>query len=417
MEERKLGQKVYDKIGLKYIKVYRAVKKGVIQFYDKDYVTFSETFAKEHAENNHVYYDEPFDVIYALISSDKLYDAYNPGEYFYVGKPLNGKVIYTSLGPEEFEGFNENHLPQKNKSFLRNIISEEIKKLLDENYESVKEIHQLADEVIKFFAKKNINIVLNNLDDVSEIKFFNSFLLSEVYQNSNKQYKILEDFLIETKINILFLPKIDNRYGDYSLYPDEKYNPSLYREINIYYENEFLIKLQNLINESIEFNEASFYFILHLNFLSHFIHEIQHAFDDYRSKSQIFKTKEFREFIETVSQKEINNKKKDLNDMKKYLNFTHEVWARFAQTVEKINFTTTDFEESPDGNLYLIYKMKSIKTVLISFYNNFYGWSSLYNPHLQISPIQRRLQKAVVQFWHKEQEFVKEKNKNPERFA
>lgn len=104
-DERKLGQSLYNKMGLKYIKVYRAVKQGVDHFYDKDYVTFSERFAKEHAENNHVYSEEPHDVIFALIPTTKLYDAYNPGEYFYSGKPLKGNVIYTSLGAEEFEGF------------------------------------------------------------------------------------------------------------------------------------------------------------------------------------------------------------------------------------------------------------------------------------------------------------------------
>lgn len=126
MDDRKLGKKLLNKVGFKYIKVYRAVKKGVTYFYDKDYVTFSEMFAKEHAENNHVYHEEPYDVIFSLISSDKLYEAYNPGEYFYSGKPLLGKVIYTSVGPDEFEGFEEN---TKN---AKKLISQKVKKIIYE---------------------------------------------------------------------------------------------------------------------------------------------------------------------------------------------------------------------------------------------------------------------------------------------
>jgi len=130
MDDRKLGQKMSDKMGLKYIKVYRAVKKGVDEFLDKDYVTFSERFAKEHAENNHVYHDEPYDVIFALIPSNKLHDAYNPGEYFYVGKPLKGKIIYTSLGPDEFEGFDENY------SIMKESLRKAIRFLINEAMQS-----------------------------------------------------------------------------------------------------------------------------------------------------------------------------------------------------------------------------------------------------------------------------------------
>lgn len=124
-EERELTTRLSDEVGFKYAKVYRAVKQGVTSFFDKDYVTLSKRFAQEHAENNHVYYDEPFDVIYALISTDKLYNATNPSEYFYSGKPKLAEVIYSSLGPDEFEGFDESY------NMLKESIRIEIRKIIN----------------------------------------------------------------------------------------------------------------------------------------------------------------------------------------------------------------------------------------------------------------------------------------------
>lgn len=105
-DDRKLGKRISDIKGAGYTKVYRAVPNDVDEFKNKDYVTFSLKFAVEHAENNEVYHEEPQKVIYALISNDKLYDAYNPGEYFYSGPDLKAKTIYNSKG-YDYEGWDE----------------------------------------------------------------------------------------------------------------------------------------------------------------------------------------------------------------------------------------------------------------------------------------------------------------------
>ena len=108
-ETRGLGTKLSDKTNNPYITVYRAVKSGVDSFYDKDFVTLSKKFAIEHAENNHIVYSEPHQVIRALISTDKIYDAPNPGEYFYSGPDKPGKAIYITRG-EDYEGWDDSLL-------------------------------------------------------------------------------------------------------------------------------------------------------------------------------------------------------------------------------------------------------------------------------------------------------------------
>jgi len=105
-EERQLGKRLSDTAGKKLIAVYRAVAKGITTFFDKDYVTLSKKFAVEHAENNHVYNEEQQQVIMAYISTELLFDAYNPGEYFYVGPDKIGKLIYLTKG-DDYEGYEE----------------------------------------------------------------------------------------------------------------------------------------------------------------------------------------------------------------------------------------------------------------------------------------------------------------------
>lgn len=90
-EERELKTKLSDEVGRKLVKVFRAVANNQDYFKDKDYVTLSRRFAVEHAENNHVYNDEQQKVIMAFIWTTELFNALNPGEYFYHGKDLKGK--------------------------------------------------------------------------------------------------------------------------------------------------------------------------------------------------------------------------------------------------------------------------------------------------------------------------------------
>lgn len=103
-ENRTLGEKLSNKIGKKYVKIYRAVSTNEVFFKDMDYITLSKKFAVEHAENNHIYNDEQQQVITALVWSENIYDAYNPGEYFYSGNDKKGDIIYKTLG-EDYEGY------------------------------------------------------------------------------------------------------------------------------------------------------------------------------------------------------------------------------------------------------------------------------------------------------------------------
>lgn len=104
-EERKLGPSLKAQgYEFDYVKIYRAVLSTVNTFKAKDYVTRSIKFAKEHADHVQAVEGEPSHVIQALVKAADVYDAYNPGEYFYNGPEVKGKTIYTP----NFEELDEN---------------------------------------------------------------------------------------------------------------------------------------------------------------------------------------------------------------------------------------------------------------------------------------------------------------------
>lgn len=104
--DRKLGKPLSKQTYRKTITIYRATISTKLTFSERDYVTLSRRFAVEHAENNAAVHDDRYVVISAVVSTENVYDAYNPGEYFYSGTPVSGNVIYWSKG-DDFEGWDE----------------------------------------------------------------------------------------------------------------------------------------------------------------------------------------------------------------------------------------------------------------------------------------------------------------------
>ena len=74
-----------------------------------DYVTLSLKFAKGHAEHNLSINEEPSAVISAMVSASSVFEAYNPGEFFYDGEMVQGKVVYVAKPQGGFREFLESN--------------------------------------------------------------------------------------------------------------------------------------------------------------------------------------------------------------------------------------------------------------------------------------------------------------------
>lgn len=95
-QDRKPGKSLFDQGLDEYIFIYRACHNSINTFKENDYVTRYIKFAKEHSDHQTAVNEEVYHVIYAMVSSKFVKDAYNPGEYFWAGKETKGRVMYTS---------------------------------------------------------------------------------------------------------------------------------------------------------------------------------------------------------------------------------------------------------------------------------------------------------------------------------
>ena len=84
-------------------RIFRTLPSGKNIIRKDDYVTKSVKFAVEHAENNHIYEEEPFDVVTAVVNNSDIKEAGNPGEYLAL-KDIKAEKVYTSKG-DDYEGW------------------------------------------------------------------------------------------------------------------------------------------------------------------------------------------------------------------------------------------------------------------------------------------------------------------------
>ena len=79
-----------------YVFIYRAMLANETTLKDNDYVTRSQKFAIEHSDHQTSVHEELFHVVRFFVKAEHVFEAHNPGEYFYYGPPVKGKEIYRS---------------------------------------------------------------------------------------------------------------------------------------------------------------------------------------------------------------------------------------------------------------------------------------------------------------------------------
>jgi tRNA nucleotidyltransferase/poly(A) polymerase len=79
---------------LSKVTVYRGVLAEVTHFQPMDYVTRTKKFALGHAEHIAAVEEEETVVLKAKVSTADVYEAYNPGEWFYDGPKVRGQIIH-----------------------------------------------------------------------------------------------------------------------------------------------------------------------------------------------------------------------------------------------------------------------------------------------------------------------------------
>lgn len=172
-----------------------------------------------------------------------------------------------------------------------------------------------------------------------------------------------------------------------------------------------------------ELTKDILYFQLYLKGYQTLLHELQHAYDYYRSNGRAMDSQfsddkysnDLRKREELYQNKKNPtldyNPNKDLteeelefvNDLtKKYLNFPHEVNARFTQALKDVSIWNIDIDMEKDK---FVYTIQDINSAFKDFKNKMQGWNALTPEH------KKALSRRFASFWHFEKEFTDEKNR------
>lgn len=304
---------------------------------------------------------------------------------------------------------------------IRKIIKEEVAKLLDEDFESVSELRQVTNDVLLELARENIDFFVERIKKGNPLDFFYSITLHEAFQNSKHQYKKINEFLrLSQNIRVsLCNPKNEKTKGEYK--HATGYNVGLQKEIILYLRSGLIEELKTKISESIskghEITYYDLYYSFYYEFTSTLIHELQHSYDDYRSRGNAFTSKEYKKYNELLNKIKIKQTSEELIDKEefsryaKYLNLPHEIWARFSQAVFKIRFAKGEVLKNEKGQHYLKQNIYPILDVVNSLKREFSGWEKLSDK------MRKKLLNKIVQFWHLEKEKIEKNNANPQYFS
>lgn len=102
-EDRQKGTSLSSELADKYVVIYRAQPSTASTIDPMSYVTRSIKFARDHAVHMANTEEIPYHVVRALVATKDVYNAYNPGEYFYDGKAVNGKTVFIAKPGDDFQ--------------------------------------------------------------------------------------------------------------------------------------------------------------------------------------------------------------------------------------------------------------------------------------------------------------------------
>lgn len=305
-----------------------------------------------------------------------------------------------------------------NEQIIRKIVREA---LVREDAQSTREIIDLAQDVLIGISRQLAKILNKNFEkpayDWNRPFVLPPIFLSQIPSFSKKTYNKLADFIENSNLEIWpkYKQEIKRQRGYYT-------PPGLYDnkpKLIIFYEHEYRHELMRSVKEKalnylsmypdtkpIElFNSHDFYFNMFIEFNKRktLEHELQHAYDDYRSRGKVFQSKAVFKHGSKYGWGD-----DDLDTpgrYKSYLKLPHEVWARFVQAIGNIYFYSIDTHaQDKDGLKYTQKKMLDVRDVIEDFKSSFHGWKIL------PEKFQKRLIKSVVQYWYAEEKEVKHFN-------
>lgn len=390
--------------------------------------TYGEGYSRnwsQHSYNDTVYviidFDEPTDskdfmnvVIKPIdfksddkeVNDDVVFNMANENRYdvlsyldSVIGLDTAKKLLTFYVEPEEDEeedaDYNQLSLSEVRK-FIKEVLEEEV---IEETQTGQKDLEKFTNNILKFLGERIIKERKHNefLDPSSpELRY-----LPMVYTGTmtGEGYNEIGDFVAETSIKIYptqALPKgIQGSLG--YIPPEKNVGGREIFQISLNYSNRDIEEINTLFKEKEDVNASDVYFRLYYMFYSTLLHEIQHAYDGWRSKGKAFSGQMNKDFIkrrEDAKRTKLLKQADELtpeeweairNSFKEYQNLVHEINARYAQTMHAIRMIGIDFKTFKKS-------MNPWEGVYNAFKGEFDGWENLSDKMKR--KLTRRLAKA-----------------------
>lgn len=179
--------------------------------------------------------------------------------------------------------------------------------ILNEKYDDNVELYKLSSEIIDYFFKNKFN-------------WKNPTKLKDIIKIKN--YNILYDFIENFDLSIYIFDELNDNCGGFE-------------EVDIdNYVNSGTIYIWKCLSMYYNYNKKDGY-----NYKNHYkdfkkstlVHELQHAYDYYRTKGKNSYIKRQFKFNDYVN-------KHNFFDSERYYKLPSEIWARFTQLVNALNF-------------------------------------------------------------------------------
>lgn len=224
--------------------------------------------------------------------------------------------------------------------------------------------------------------IKENVHHIQELIQLNKTLLKQL---SHILFKLKDELNKDTlkKIPMLGLEYIPNEYDKLNDFIDNSGLKVGFYYVNdtggeflvsqniiyLYLNDEILNNLNEIIND-VDFIKNDIDNYISKEFKVTLLHELQHAFDKFRTGNKLFTDKEHQDYFKSLNTK--NDVKDWVEKNKKwqqYINLTSEVWARVTETLGQLSFHTMNKDKEP--------VLKDIKDVLKLFTQKFKYWSEL----------------------------------------
>lgn len=232
------------------------------------------------------------------------------------------------------------------REFIRKTICENI---LNEGHREVHEIDNLTTEIIQFLAEENFPLV-NRIAKRNEKNYFfytDIFDISEV--KPKNQYKFLETLLKydltfsfqENIRNSFFNPISQNRFIIYIKHPTQDFIHTLNYNIDAAKERRDPDDNSFSEEDCVRILKTS----LGVAYRNDIIHELQHAFDFFKSDGKYTNDKLSKSYYQKYKPDHYDlNYEKTPEEYLAYLNLPHEYWARLSEYVNSTTKLNRDFD-------------------------------------------------------------------------